>query len=763
MLLRYWPTTKARSTAKAIAMLKTQLAHSTVEVNDDDGCPVAYPNDALRFHDFASTLEGDKGAHYDVAIFRLASALFDEIDLKLPAGRDEPIDRSLLDEVTRMRRKNNVANWIRWYVGDAMRSEVRAQMAAPTKTSGEHIVFSYMSAGYLEDACKHAIEIGDVRLATLLAQAEAGGNDDEFRLDLLDQLSVWRTGGADTFISPEYRRVFELLSGNVLLSKGNGKRDAADRVDDVTIAGGLDWVRAFSLFLHYDQRFEAGLEETVAAYESSIGVGEGDNVVVPPLPPYLERDVKPGSKRFRDLIRSGAYQQDVLFALLKLFAQPSEFEVENLAQPLSYGPDKCSYGPAFHLIQIFAKVLRNRDLSDRVDLGVEVGALAQENNVQGNSARYDNLCVSFAMQLETLGEWTWAAFVLLHLELANSRREAIIALLARNVEKLAPITKSGDRAYPTSRGETGSDDFNSETKFLVHTLKVPEEWIHEARADLAGWRQDRYAEYNHLLRANLYGRAHDVAVCYLAPEGIIRHDFALLLDLFAPFRSHGDAHDHEGGEGAALRDEIDIPGWSSGGQVYLDYIAVCRSLPWLVATHSPALVRVADSAEAALQRQDGANRESAEDIFALIESIVGAEAAVAARRIERMACRIPSVVQRVSELFEGPAAARGHGTTMMVARSQMVASLHNCARSLKATRALGRLATLLPALDVDLHIQLPRDELAAATSLQGAAEGVAAASDECRGGGFAPPPVEIESLHFLANAYCDALVAAGTS
>lgn len=699
-------------------MLKTHLSHSIIEV-DQDGCPVAVPRSTLRFKHLAAGLEGSKHAHYELAVYRLASALFDEVDLKL-SSPEQDHDANYIGEVKRIRRKNNVANWIRWYVGDSVRTEVRAQIASPNKTSGERIIFSYLSGGFLEDACKHAIDAGNIRLATLLAQASGGGSDDEYRLDLLDQLSVWRSGGVDVFVSPDYRRIVELLSGNVLFSKGNGKREGTERVEDVAIVGGLDWVRAFSLFLHFDQRFEAGLEDTVAAYEASIGVGDGDHVVAPPLPPYLERDVKPGSKRFRDLIRSKTYHQDILFALLKLYAD-ADYSLDNLAEPQRYSADKCSFALAFHLVQVFANVLHARDFNDRVNLGVELGALAQAHNLRGNSAQSDTLCASFATQLENLGEWSWAAFVLLHLEMGPSRVDAIKSILSRNIIHIEQEIQTLDTGAV-------SEHTTPTTQFLVHQLQIPIEWIFEAYADHACYAQDRFTEYRALLRAGLFSRAHDVAVIYLAPEGIVRHDFALILDLFAPFRAQKRAEDD-----VDLGEEMEVPGWSTGGQVYLDYIAICRTLPWLVATHAPTLSRVADS----LDVQDLS--------FSAIEDMAGHEAAAAATRIDRMASKIPNLVERVTTLFDGLVTRRGHSTTTSVAKNQMIASLHNCIRSLRATRTLIKLSKLIPSLDVDLPVPPTSD-----STLTGP-------------GALSASTVEVDSLQFMANSYCSAMMYVCTS
>ncbi|MCO5614262.1 hypothetical protein L7F22_068542 [Adiantum nelumboides] len=263
-----------RQRARVEALLDEQLKHSVIDDDEDGDCPVVYPAPGLRFSHFVGALEGGEDSHYLTAVFKLGVALFDEVDLKLDIGAEQASD--LVDEVITLRRRNNVANWIRWYVGDTIWDEVRSHLASTGKNAGERSIFSYLSGGYFEEACKQAIDSGDVRLATLIAQASSGGEEDEFRLDLLDQLSVWRSSGADVLISTEYRRIFELLSGNVTWSRGNGKREESEAVRDLSIVGGLDWVRTFALYLHYDAHFDSSLAEALQRYEANIVDGDDD-------------------------------------------------------------------------------------------------------------------------------------------------------------------------------------------------------------------------------------------------------------------------------------------------------------------------------------------------------------------------------------------------------------------------------------------------------------------------------------------------------
>ncbi|UZJ56093.1 hypothetical protein CBS101457_005413 [Exobasidium rhododendri] len=721
-------------------LLQVQLEHSIIE-DDEDGseCPAIFPMPSLRFKDFVGAIENVSDSHYETAIFKLGVALFDEVDLKLNMSLEQP--REYVEQVNSIRRKNNVANWLRWYVGDTVRNEVRSQLASTGKHAGEQNIFTFLSGGYFEEACKQALDIGDVRLATLIAQASGGGDEEEFRIDLLDQLSVWGSSGVDGLISSEYRRVFELLSGNVTMSKGNGKREESEAVKDLSIIEGLDWVRSFALFLHFDSRFDMDISDSLERYESSVG-GEAD--VVPPLPPYLEKEIRPGSQQFRKAVRSGIYHRDMLFHLLKLFCKPS-YELENALQPLCVGDDRLNFSIPFHLSLLLSKVLSQRDYSDRVDLGIDNYDVAQEANLKGNSGRNDRLCIDFAMQLETMGLWRWAAFALLHLELKQSRTENIQALLARNVDSIQSTEEADEIKI-------------KEEDFLVTKLKIPVEWLYEAKADRASSRQDRWREFKYLLSADLYVRAHEIAIRFLAPEGIIRQDFEFLLHLFAPFRQralplHAPAkathstsdHDSEGGgeeeDGAAaaaakqgrVEASHGVPGWARGGQIYLDYIAICRSLPWLLNNYSKS--HSFTSTKGTYPSKTSGSLAERDD--------EGGEL----KKIERMANKIPNLMQDIRELLIDVVGGVQRSsdvaivTTMTVARSQMVTSLYTCIRMLKQSPLVQRM---------NLDLQLDDEDSMVAVEEERSSSGATSTGKRV--------PVEIENLQFFANDYCAMLI-----
>lgn len=454
-------------------------------------------------------------------------ALFDEIDLKLADNTPEDV----VERVKSLRRKAALSAWLSHTVSSTVEIESRSHIAA---SRDEALVFSYLTGHQLERACSSALDSGNLRLATLLAQI--GGGDSTFRQDINEQLSTWRTEGVDAHITKDHRRIYELLAGNVTLSQGTASRsvrEAIDQVGDLQIAGGLDWKRALGLHLWYEVPASASLIAAFERYEKAIG---GPGGTAPPLPPYRE-SASVGSLARQKIIQSGDYDKDALYHLIKLYAQPTH-DLESALDPHSFGPDSADYRLPWHLYCLLSSVLGVRDFWDRPDIG--------EDEETQYGSRADGLTSSYAAQLELQGQWTWSAFVLLHLQLSDSREKAIKSLLNRNVSSL-----------------------NQESEdFLSQKLSIPLEWIYESKAIEAKSRDAKWEEYELWLKAKQWEQAHIVARDYLAPEALSRGETTLLTQMFAPLPLDDGAHGGKDEKG-------ELPGWRSGGRVYVDY-AFCK-------------------------------------------------------------------------------------------------------------------------------------------------------------------------------------------
>ncbi|KAJ9475145.1 Nucleoporin NUP116/NSP116 [Pseudozyma hubeiensis] len=688
--------TSAQEASKAEKLLGVQLEHTNVEL-DDDGVPAAYTDFATRFRHFATSFE-HKDRSFEASLWRLGVALFDEIELRIPEGAST----ATAERIRNMRRKAALSDWLRHTVAGTVESEARSHIAASRRAA---LLFSLLSGNQVERAVNAALDAGDLRLATLIAQA---GGDEEVRADISEQLLTWRKEGVDAHITRDHRRVYELLSGNVLVSKGTDSRttkDPIDQVGDLPICEGLDWKRAFALFLWYESPYEAPLEHSFERYESQVAPSASTSAgIAPPLPWYRE-STSLGATRLRQLLQKmGGYDRDALFEMIKLYVDPT-YGLEPALNACAFGPSNVDARLPWHLYNLLSRVLQRRDFGDRIELGLAEdgddgmnedrdedgtapdGRLVKPKLTQGNSARADTLASAYATQLELLGLWKWSAFVLLHLELGDSREAAIKALLARNVTKL-----------------------DSERDFLCDRLLIPESWLYEAKSYEARARDDRYGEYQLLLKAHNWTAAHNVAALHLAPEAIIRGDHELVTVLFSPF------YLEVGGDPA---DEI--AGWADGAALYIDYVAASREVPGLAALLSDASTRQ-----------------------------------LALEKAERYASRLPTLASGINALLSVNSAsscftaeAKAGERTHMVARTEMIAGITNLARTLvNVATATGASA------GVNAGVKAKLEAMGAGLLSSGAVSG----GGEERGGWDAAA-LEVDSVQAAADDYLSSLIA----
>ncbi|WFD25302.1 hypothetical protein MNAN1_000271 [Malassezia nana] len=454
---------------------------------------------------------------YAAQLWHLASALFDPLDLALPTPpNDDASAATLVAHVTQRRRKAALSMWLARAVAGSVQAEVRAHLAASRSTEQ---VFALLSGHQVEEAAEAAMDAGQVRLATLVAQA---GGSLEMRADLQEQLAVWRTEGVDADVDMAVLRVYELLAGNVTHAKVGDARGRPKQT--LAMAAGLDWRRALGLHVWYGTAWEAPLSASVRSYEAAWR--EGDHTAAP-LPPY-QAEAPLGLLRKRELIQQEGAPRDALYELLLLHVDEA-YPLEHALEPRHFGRSALDHTLSWHLLMYLSRALGVRSLSDAT-----VG---------------ERLTTAYAAQLEAAGEWPWAAFVLLHLTDETMRQRAVQALLTRHVARL-----------------------DEHTTWLQTELCLPEAWLWAARATASHAQGDYYAEYEHRLRAQDLSGAHAIAVRYLAAEAFVRSDTQVLVDLFRPIA-----------EVAEAPTPVLVQGWNDGGRVFLDYAMLPQKLPPLLA------------------------------------------------------------------------------------------------------------------------------------------------------------------------------------
>merc|ERR1711872_758947 len=121
----------------------------------------------------------------------------------------------------------------------------------------------------------------------------------------------------------------------------------------------------------------------------------------------------------------------------------------------------------------------------------------------------DRLHRDTASQAERAGFWHWAVFVLQHIEDGGRRREAIEAVLDRNI------------AHCDQEKE----------RFLVNDLGIPLKWVARAKATLARAQGRPRDRAENLLVAERWVEAHEVIVKDIAPDCIIGQEYQYLSSL----------------------------------------------------------------------------------------------------------------------------------------------------------------------------------------------------------------------------------------
>ncbi|GJE85205.1 Nup96 domain-containing protein [Phanerochaete sordida] len=512
----------------ASKLLSHNLSHTAIHP-DEEGVPCANPSRELNFASFAS-LFPQTDRSFEATLFRLGQALFDPIELNLGSS----ISVDIRNRISALRRRIAFSRWLQMAVASAVETDVQ-------ETSGEYswaqAVFALLTGYQVEKAVDIATEAGNVKLATLLAQADG---DVEFKEDLKAQLALWREERIDVHIDESVRKVYALLAGVVDVLEGS-KGVGLERCADVHLAKGLDWKRAFGLHLWYNQSMDAPISSAFEAYDRARK--EDPQNVAAPLPWYRESasDVKTPWK-----LPPGAEPPDALFSLIRMFADPA-CSLSSVLTPLSFSPSPLDHRLPWHLYILVSRCLRIRDLADRGDVvderrdGDEEAEAAMEPEVEGHSPSADLLASSYALQLEAAGMLQEAVFVLLHIEGSAGRKRAIKEMLSRNAPRL--------------------DDWM--TRGLVGSLKIPIAWVNEAKATHALDNGEVYTAYELYLSAGLYNPAHDLAVLELAPDAVIHRDLELLKDIFERF------------EGRSVDD------WQVRGKIFLDYAHAMTRMPEL--------------------------------------------------------------------------------------------------------------------------------------------------------------------------------------
>lgn len=547
------------------------------EHDEQDQIPSAYVRPGTTFSNFLEVMGTDLDdlhSRFDKEekmVWKLCSALWDPIDVpskrSLSAAQEEFVKNCI--------RRELFSKWLK----ESIKEDVNADIAeisakSDSQSLGPRTVFAYLLGRQIPRAVSEAIASKDLRLATLLSQLSGTGFGkyslamvrDSKNVDpqsqkvppayghgvpgsaglsymtaefINAQLDIWseRVGdvAAKEFIKEEYLRIWKVMGGKV------------ETWDESVYKVVTDWKRTLGLIYWYGQGGSMHIADSVRQYEMVLKDADVVQHVRRPLPYYVEkRKLKSG--------RRGAHM-DLCFHLLKIFSSDN-YHLDRALLPNALTPHALDHRISWLLSIMLSKVKR-------------VGSF---KNADSSVSPYDQLILAseqvtlnLMAQLEFLGMWEWAVFVALFLTIPGSRERAIKDLLC----KYFPLSDESDSCINTLRAGTGSGKETQSYKsqksqtfnFLVEKLKIPKEWIHEAKALKAKYHGRSVLEIVCLIDAKRFNVAHKLIIRHLAPEAIVDGKHKFLTNLLS------------------LIPSAETENWNYGGHVFLDYMTVIDNVP----------------------------------------------------------------------------------------------------------------------------------------------------------------------------------------
>lgn len=489
------------------ASLERVLEYSIVtcdEISDstEPACPHFRPvSDVELLHQLAETASCFAQKDATVSnIFDLCVALWGRLDFYSPESDGES------EYAISRARVESLSLWLEAVSNAAVQEEVEVALNdEKNEESYLDAVFAHLTARQISEACVLAQDKGDHHLALLLAQTCFG--QDAPREILAQQLANWAEGGTDALMAPPRLSLYALLAAAPTHQASH---------TTVNTCQGLDWRRALGLHLWYVCPATATIAEALQEYEQAAGLkGDSPSYCDLPLPPYMMNQALPDQMKV---------SYDVCYHLLKLFTDPMH-QLEVLLNPATITPDPVDVSVSWLLWRVLES-LGYSHLSQQVSA---------------------NLHLSMAALLESVGNWHWAVFVLMNINDEERRSREVQELLRRHVA--------------VGEEEESDPKYSMRERFVLEKLRVPQKWLHQAKATKARTLDMVDEEAWYLLKAGEYNRAHVLIVDTIAPNSIINEDHEYLHGYLDQLCDDG------------VRNSV--VDWAIGGGVYADYLDVC--------------------------------------------------------------------------------------------------------------------------------------------------------------------------------------------
>ncbi|KAK5638782.1 hypothetical protein RI129_013077 [Pyrocoelia pectoralis] len=311
-------------------------------------------------------------------------------------------------------------------------------------------IFVHLLSHQVYEACQLAMDNDMPSLSILIAQTQQST-----RQHIATQIEQWQDRGSINFITAHIKKIYALLGGLPLIS-------------DTNVLDGLKWKRILALYLWYICPPGLLLDEAVKEYTDAF---EKMNIANYPAVEH------------KASISELTY--DTQYHILQLNHNPQDL-LNKVLDPAGHTPYICDYRFSWLLLQVLTSL--------------KVGSLP--------TSIHDVIHIRFATQLEAMGMWKWAAFVVLFIKESRLKFSQLFSLLERNLTV---------------------DDNTEVIKFLENKLKIPPFVIHAVLAQKTESAGDFIVSFKHYLLSRNWWKAHNVLIEHVVPDLILREDFALLL------------------------------------------------------------------------------------------------------------------------------------------------------------------------------------------------------------------------------------------
>jgi len=444
--------------------------------------------------DFMNASAGAQNSSY----FKCHSEVWDLVNALW--AKQEDASQSLYEIHTA--RRESFSQWL----SATLASDVQQEIAQSKLEDDGHlsVIFSLLCGKQIRKACQVARDNKEIRLAFLIAQI---CGDSHLKHYITEQLRQWEERNIDEYVHPIRLKIYVLLSGLMVWRSTS---------HHVNLCEALHWKKALALHLWFHNPPTSSIFDAFTDYQNSFkGTDSFESYSSYPSPSYIEN------------LTSNTNIKDICYHLLALYCKRPH-ALDKLLTPKTYTNNPLDMHLSWHLQQ----VLHNLGYTH----------LKEE--------KYVLLQHSYAAQLESMGLWHWAVFILMHLNDPQRREYYVKDLLTRYCR--------------CSTDETDPMQLSEQELTIVEKYHVPIEWLHEAKALHARYIGQHFEEALHLIRAHHWNEAHVVILTHIAADCIIEEDHevlkSLLLDLHLPERC------------------CTVKNWKIGGQLFLDYILINEKL-----------------------------------------------------------------------------------------------------------------------------------------------------------------------------------------